>query len=153
MSQRWFPDDMPAPAVSRETLPWWEAAAAHRLVVQACSACGTPRHPPGPICPQCRTLEHEWRELAGAGTVYSYTVVHQAFLPSLSKHVPYIVAVLELDGAPGVRFISNLVEVDPGAVRVGIRVEVVWEDIRPGLAVPRFRAKNSPQRDTEGHRG
>jgi uncharacterized OB-fold protein len=139
MSRRWFPDEMPAPAVSRETLPWWQAAAEHRLVVQTCAACGTPRHPPGPMCPRCRSLDVRWQELPGTGTVYSYTVVHQAFLPALAAHLPYIVAVLELDGAPDVRFISNLVEVGIEAVQVGMHVEVVWEDIGTGYAVPRFR--------------
>ena len=139
MSARWFPDAMPTPAVSRETLPWWQAAAEHRLVVQTCAACATPRHPPGPVCPHCRASEHRWQELSGQGTVYSYTVVHQAFLPALADRIPYVVAVLELDGADGVRFISNLVDVPADAVRVGLRVEVVWEDMQTGLAVPRFR--------------
>jgi uncharacterized OB-fold protein len=139
MSDRWFPDELPAPAVSRETLPWWEAAAQHRLVVQTCDACGLHRHPPGPMCPRCHGVAHRWQELSGRGAVYSYTIVHQAFLPALAPHVPYVVAVLELDGAPGVRFISNLVDVAPEAVQVGLRVEVAWEDMRPGYAVPRFR--------------
>jgi uncharacterized OB-fold protein len=139
MSPRWFPDAMPTPAVSRETLPWWQAAAEHRLVVQTCAACATPRHPPGPMCPHCRSTDARWQELPGTGTVYSYTVVHQAFLPALAAHLPYIVAVLELDGAPGVRFISNLVDVDANGVHVGLRVELVWDDIAAGYAVPRFR--------------
>jgi uncharacterized OB-fold protein len=71
--------------------------------------------------------------------VYSYTVVHQAFLPALADYVPYVVAVLELAGAPGVRFISNLAAVAPPAVRIGQRVALVWEDVADGYAVPRFR--------------
>lgn len=91
------------------------------------------------MCPHCRAVAAQWRELSGAGTVYSYTVVHQAFLPTLAAHVPYVVVVLELDGAPGVRFISNIVDVGAEAVHVGMRVELVWEDVAPDLAVPRFR--------------
>ena len=72
--------------------------------------------------------------------MYSYTIVHQAFLPALADRVPYVVAVIELDGVDGVRFISNLVDVAADAVRVGLRVAVVWEDMQSGLAVPRFRA-------------
>ena len=139
MPTRWFPDDMPRPAVSRETLPWWQAAAEHRLVVQTCSNCGSARHPPGPMCPRCRSTAHEWAPLSGRGRVYSFTVVRQAFLPSLAAHLPYVVAILDLDGAEGVRLITNLVEVDPGAVAVGMPIEVVWDDVAPGLALPRFR--------------
>lgn len=37
------------------------------------------------------------------------------------------------------RFTSNLVGVDPAAVRIGMDVGVSW-DVAPGLAIPRFRA-------------
>jgi uncharacterized OB-fold protein len=139
MTTRWFPDDMPTPAASRETLPWWEAAAAHRLVVQRCTACGRPRHPPGPACPACHAFGFEWLTSSGRGTVYSFTVVHRAFVPSLAAKVPYVVAIVALDDVPAIRLVSNLVDVDPATVRVGLPVAVVWEDVAPGLALPRFR--------------
>src|SRR3954454_19681896 len=100
---RWFPDAMPLPAASAETLPWWEAAREHRLVAQRCSACGQLRHPPGPICPSCGSTESEWQELSGHGEVYTFTVVHQQFVPA---DVPYVVIAVEL--AEGVRMVSNL---------------------------------------------
>jgi uncharacterized OB-fold protein len=137
---RWFPDDMPAPGANRETLPWWQAAAAHRLVVQRCNACGHMRHPPGPTCPACRSFDLGWQELSGRGTVYTYTVVHRAFVPSLAPRLPYVVIVVELEGGGGVRLASNLVDVEPAQVRIGMPVEVAWEDMGAGLALPRFRA-------------
>jgi uncharacterized protein len=130
---------MPEPAASAETVGWWEAAAAHRLVVQRCTDCGHTRHPPGPVCPRCRSLASEWSAVAGTGTVYTYTVVRQAFIPSLQDKLPYVVIVVELDGANGARIVSNLVDVEPEEVTVGMPVEVVWEDMGPELAVPRFR--------------
>jgi uncharacterized OB-fold protein len=136
---RCFPDDMPTPAASRETLAWWQAAAAHRLVVQVCNRCGRTRHPPGPLCPSCRSFDLGWREVSGRGTVYTYTVVRRAFIPSLADRLPYVVVVVELEGGGGARLLSNLVEADVAAVRVGMPVEVVWEDLGPDLAVPRFR--------------
>ena len=138
---RWFPDDLPAPAASRETLPWWQAAAAHRLVVQRCADCGHDRHPPGPLCPRCRSTSATWQEVSGCGTVYSYTVVHRAFVPSLADRLPYVVIVVTLDDADGVRLVSNLVAADPAAVRIGMAVDVAWEDVAPGLALPRFRPR------------
>jgi uncharacterized OB-fold protein len=139
MTERWFPDEMPMPAANAETVGWWEAAADHRLVVQRCTECGRTRHPPGPVCPRCRATSAEWSELPGTGMVYTYTVVHQAFIPSLRDRVPYVVIAVELDGADGVRIVSNLVDAEPGAVSVGMPVEVAWEDMGPELAVPRFR--------------
>ena len=63
MSERFFPDSMPPPLADTTTLPWWEAASEHRLVVQRCTACEHTRHPPAPICPECRSAEADWKEL------------------------------------------------------------------------------------------
>jgi uncharacterized OB-fold protein len=76
--------------------------------------------------------------VSGGGTVYTWTVVHRAPLPSLAARGPYVVALVELDGGGGVRLASNLVGIEPAAVRIGMPVEVVWEDVGPGLALPRF---------------
>ncbi|MDX6284870.1 MAG: 3-oxo-4,17-pregnadiene-20-carboxyl-CoA hydratase alpha subunit [Frankiales bacterium] len=134
MSERWYPDTMPLPAANAETLAWWEAAREHRLVAQRCTACGALRHPPGPVCPSCSSVDADWQELSGRGVVYTYTVVHQQFVPA---DLPYVVVAVELD--EGVRMVSNLVDVRPGEVRIGQRVHVEWEDMGPTLAVPRFR--------------
>ena len=139
MSERYFPDEMPMPAVNAETAPWWEAAADHRLVVQRCTECGTTRHPPGPVCPTCRSEHAEWHEVPGTGTVYTYTVVRQAFIPALADKIPYAVIAVSLDDAGGARMVSNLVDADPTEAAVGMAVEVVWEDMGPEVAVPRFR--------------
>ncbi|HXQ20959.1 MAG TPA: Zn-ribbon domain-containing OB-fold protein [Candidatus Acidoferrales bacterium] len=138
-NQRWFPDDMPPPAASRETLGWWQAAAEHRLLVQRCTDCGQTRMPPGPLCPACRSFNRAWQEVSGHGTVYTYTIVHRAYVPSLADTLPYVVIVVELDGSGGVRLTSNLVDADSAVVHVGMAVEVAWEDLGPGVAVPRFR--------------
>ena len=138
-SPRWFPNDMPTPAANRETLGWWQAAAEHRLVVQRCADCGRTRLPPGPLCPSCRSFNRSWQEVSGRGKVYTYTIVHRAYVPSLADHLPYIVVVVELEDGGSVRLTSNLVDAAPDAVHVGMAVEVVWEDLGPGLAVPRFR--------------
>ena len=139
MTVRWFPDEMPVPAVNAETVGWWEAAARHRLVVQRCASCGTTRHPPGPICPHCRSTEAQWSELPGTGSVFTFTVVRQAFLPALADRIPYVVIAVELDGGDGARMVSNLVDIDPADVAIGMRVEVVWEVMGPELSLPRFR--------------
>lgn len=138
-SPRWFPDSMPLPAVSRETLPWWEAAAQHRLVVQRCENCGRYRHPPSPLCPHCRNWVSSWGEHPGTGTIYTFTRVHQPFLPDLA--LPYVIAVIDLDGleADHVRLVTNIVDADPDQVAIGRSVEVVWEDMGPDLALPRAR--------------
>jgi uncharacterized OB-fold protein len=137
MSERYFPDSMPPPMADTLSLPWWEAAAEHRLVVQRCSECAHTRHPPAPVCPACRSHASDWQELPGRGEVYTYTIVHRPI--AAGQQLPYVVAVIALEGSGGLRMISNLVEVDPDAVEIGMPVELVWEDMSDELAIPRFR--------------
>jgi uncharacterized OB-fold protein len=134
VSARWFPDAMPVPAASPDTLPWWQAAAEHRLVVQVCEGCGRHRHPPSPICPRCRSWASSFVDHPGTGTIYTFTVVHQPFVPGVP--IPYVVAVIELTGT-GTRLVTNLVDTEPSEVRIGDVVQIVWEDMGPELAVPR----------------
>ena len=138
MSERWFPDAMPVPAVSPDTMPWWQAAAEHRLVVQVCDTCGRHRHPPSPVCPHCHGWSSTFADHPGTGTIYTFTVVHQAFVPGIP--VPHVVAVVDLDGT-GTRLVTNVVDADPAEVRIGRAVEVVWEDMGPDLSVPRARLR------------
>lgn len=139
MTARWFPDSMPPPVADNEALPWWQAAAEHRLCVQHCTDCSHSTLPPAPICPQCRSSAFEWLEVSGKGTVYTYTIVHRAV--AVEQELPFVIAVIELDGTGGLRMMSNLVDIDPAEVTVGLRVEVIWEDMAPGLAIPRFRVE------------
>jgi uncharacterized OB-fold protein len=140
-----FPAGMIPPPVSRETAPFWEAAREHRLVLQHCDACGRVQHPPGPVCHRCRAAALSWREVAGRGRVYSYTWVHRAFVPVLEGHLPYAVAVIELgEDAERTRIVSNVVDVSPDELAIGMGVELVWDDYEE-LSVPRFRPARSPE--------
>ena len=137
MSERFFPDGMPPPLADAITLPWWQALREHRLVVQRCTACGRTRLPPAPLCPGCRSTDSDWKELSGRGEVYTYTIVHRPI--AAGQALPYLIAVIALEDAGGVRMISNLVGVAPEAVAIGMPVELVWEDMSAELALPRFR--------------
>jgi uncharacterized OB-fold protein len=132
------PIPFPLPAITDDTRPFWDGCRGRELRVQRCPGCGTLRHPPAPACWKCRGFAHEWIALSGRGTVFSHAVVHRAFLPELASHVPYTVVVVALDDAPGIRLVSNLVE---GEARIGLPVEVVFEDVSADMTVPRFRAR------------
>jgi uncharacterized OB-fold protein len=137
MGERFFPDTMPSPLADAITLPWWRAAAEHRLVAQRCTSCGQTRLPPAPLCAGCRSEGADWLELPGRGEVYTYTIVHRPI--AAGQPLPTVIAVIALEGSGGLRMISNLVDVDPGQVAIGMPVELVWEDMSAELAIPRFR--------------
>ncbi len=135
------PGVMPLPSITDDTRPFWDACRRHELVVQRCTGCGAFRHPPAPVCWRCRSFAHEWPRVSGRGTVFSFATVHRAFLPGLESAVPYVVAVVALDDAPGVRLVSNLVDVAPADLRIDLPVEVVFDDVSDAVSVPRFRAR------------
>jgi uncharacterized OB-fold protein len=56
----------------------------------------------------------------------------------MTEYLPYVPAVITLDGGGGVRLISNVVDVELTDLAVGMKVMVVWDDVSEGLAVPRF---------------
>jgi uncharacterized OB-fold protein len=141
MSERFFPDTMPSPLADAITLPWWQAAAEHRLVVQRCAACGHLHMPPTPVCPECRNSESSWQQVSGRGEVYTYTIAHRPI--AQGQPLPTVIAVIALEDAGGVRLLSNLVDVDPAAISIGMPVEVVWEDMSDDLAIPRFRPRSA----------
>jgi uncharacterized OB-fold protein len=121
------------------TEPFWVAAARHQLVAQRCLNCGRVRQPPGPFCPNCRTQPSEWMELSGRATLFSYTVIRHALVPQLRDYLPMVIAVVEPEEAPTARLVANLVEVAVGDVKIGMPLDVVWEDAGDGVAVYRFR--------------
>ena len=133
------PPDLFKLATNAWTQPFWDAAAHHRLVVAQCRACGECRMPPTPFCPVCQSQQIDWQTLTGLGEIYSYTVVDRAILPGMADHLPYVPAVITLEGGGGVRLISNVVDVALAELAIGMPVQVVWDDLREGVAVPRFR--------------
>lgn len=131
-----IPGDLVRIAVDTNTEPFWQAAKERRLSVPRCTDCRMFRLPPSPYCPNCQRPEVEWVDLAGTAVVYSFAVVHGfPGLPDLTL-VP---AVLELPDAPGPRLISNIVDVVPTEVAIGMRVRVDFSPISDGWLLPIFR--------------
>ena len=124
----------PAPVLTDDNRAFWDAASAGRLVAQRCRECGRLRHPPRPMCPYCRSVEHELVDLAGTGVVYSYALLHHPQHPSFTY--PIVAALVELD--EGIRLVSNLVGVEASEVRIGMPVRVAFEATDDGMAVPIF---------------
>jgi hypothetical protein len=127
----------PLPRIDEESRGWWEALARHELHVQECGGCGTRRLPPRAVCPTCLSSAVRWVRSAGRGTVYSFTVTHQNQAPGFRETLPYVLAVVEL--AEGPRLMTNVVECAPDAVRIGMAVEVVFDDVTPEVTLPTFR--------------
>ena len=136
-----FPSILKEPHADYLTQPFWDAAKEDRLVVPKCTTCGTFRLPPSAYWFNCQTRGIEWVELAGTGTIYSFTVVRHPLHPDLAEACPYVAGTVELDGTQGAgaRMLVNIIDCDPATVRIGDKVEIVWEHVNDEMTTPRFR--------------
>jgi uncharacterized OB-fold protein len=129
----------PAPLITDDNEGFWSAATDNRLVGQRCVECQEFHHPPRPMCPKCHSVDHEWIELMGTGTLYSYAILHHPQHPAFAY--PLIAALVELD--EGIRLVSNLVDIEPAAVRIGMPLEVAFAPVDEGLKVPVFTPRGA----------
>ncbi|MGO9100068.1 MAG: Zn-ribbon domain-containing OB-fold protein [Mycobacterium sp.] len=124
-------------AVNKDTEPFWQAAKEGRLTAPQCADCHTFRLPPTPFCPACQSKTVRWVQLGGAATVYSFAVVHGVpGMPDLTL-VP---AVVDLPDAPGARLVTNIIDIAPSDVYIGMPLRVDFSPIADGWMVPVFRA-------------
>lgn len=115
---------------------YFEHCAAGKLCFQRCTGCHTWRHVPRIQCAQCGSPDWEWAESSGRGTLFSWTVCHQAMHPGFADEVPYAVAVVELE--EGVRMVSGLRDVPFDSLTLDLPLKVVFEAAGEGVSLPYF---------------
>src|SRR6266851_5060342 len=100
----------PLPVVNELNRPHWDGARRHEFLIQRCTNCGHMAFPPMPNCDNCLATELEWVKSSGKGTIFSFIIYHQGWLPGYKDELPYNVAIVELQ--EGVRLINNIVGID-----------------------------------------
>lgn len=121
-----FPDDFPIPGIGEFNRPFFTSG---KIVVQECQACGTVQHPPEEVCNNCLKREFNYRETNGKGEIYSYIVVHNPPSPALAGVVPYAVVLVTPEEYPHVRILGNVVNRKPNEIKIGQKVQAVFEEI------------------------
>ncbi|MFE5705192.1 acyl dehydratase [Rhodococcus sp. ACS1] len=129
-------------ATDASTEPFWQAAKQRRLVAPKCSDCGTFRLPPTPFCPECQSTSMDWVDLSGRATVYSFAVVHK--FPG-QPNLTLVPAVVELPDAPGTRLVTNIVDIAPEKVQIGMSLTVDFHPISDGWQLPVFRVDSESE--------
>lgn len=124
------------PAVTDTTDTFWDATRRGVYLVQWCQACTIPIAYPREACPSCLHSDTLiWRASNGRGTVHASSVQHRPANHTMADRVPYVVALIDLDAGDGertVRIMSNVVNRDPDAVRIGDDVNLAWEALSDG---------------------
>ena len=122
--------DFPLPDLTNEALkPFWDGAAAGRLLFPRCAACGAFCWYPRPTCPDCGGTDFAWTEVLGTARLFSWSVVRRALHPPLKPLAPYVPLILEFDDAPGVRLVSRWIGGDADTLRIGMEVRIAFADL------------------------
>lgn len=125
----------PAPKITPESQPYWDALREHRLVFQACGDCGKVRHYPRPLCDTCWSWRVQWVESSGRGHVHSWTVAHHPFHLAFKSLVPYPLVIVEME--EGVR-VQAPWRAPLEALALELPVRVLFERVSDTLTLPAF---------------
>ncbi|MFI4935352.1 MAG: Zn-ribbon domain-containing OB-fold protein [Caulobacterales bacterium] len=115
---------VPAPAQNLESKPFWDAAKEGRFLIKRCNACGEPHWYPRNICPYCMSSDTVWQESPGEGVIYTYSVMHR------NTPVPYAIGYVTLN--EGVSLLTNFVDCDFAALKIGQKVKIKWTPTSEG---------------------
>ncbi len=130
-----MPAQISQPVPDGDSQPYWEGVAHGELRIQRCENCDQYVFYPRSICPHCGSDRLMWVRASGEGTIYSYTVVHQAFGP-FAADVPFVVALVELE--EGVRMMSRIVGAPREKIACGVSVRVTFEHVGEDVTLPYF---------------
>jgi acetyl-CoA acetyltransferase/uncharacterized OB-fold protein len=118
--------ERPLPVVDEQNAYYWHAGADGVLRIKRCNDCGALLHPTPPMCRYCGSSDIGVTDVSGRGVVIGVTVNHHVWDPRFSE--PFAIATVALEEDSRVRILSNIVGVEPDAVRVGMRVRVQFEE-------------------------
>jgi uncharacterized OB-fold protein len=125
----------PRPGITHDNRFFWEGLRERRLRIQRCPSCHRLQHPPTPMCSACRSFERDFVDACGRGTIHSFVVAHHPRIPPFDT--PNVIVLVDLE--EGTRLVSRLVGVDPDEVRIGMPVEVDFEEVDAELTLHCFR--------------
>lgn len=126
----------PLPTPIDRTQPFWDGLRERKVRIQYSPSSDTWVFYPRSHAPLTLADDLEWRDISGEGTLYTYTIARRPTAPDFAGEEPQIIAVIELDEGP--RLTSTLVNVEEDAIRVGMRVRPVFEDV-PGTGMTLLR--------------
>ena len=129
----------PIPKKGTHTQPFWQGAADGKLMLPRCQDCNRVHWYPRHICPNCHSLNLEWIEASGEGTVHTFAVQHLVF-GAWAEEAPFVTAYIDLK--EGDRMLTVLRGVDPNKpedIQIGAPVTVEFEKADDETFIPYWR--------------
>jgi uncharacterized OB-fold protein len=128
---------LPLPRIGGMSADFYRFCHQHELRFQRCAECGTWRHIPRDMCAKCGSFKWEWERSSGRGKLFSWTTAMQPMMPQFVGQVPYSPVIVELQ--EGVRMVTWLIGVRPDELKLGMPVEVAFDDVTPDVSLPKFQ--------------
>lgn len=126
----------PLPHVNKDSEPYWRSAKEHALKLQRCNDCGRFRFYPSRACTWCHSLEFDWAPVSGKGEVFTYSVVARGPGSPFEDLLPLVVAMVVLEEGPAM--MSNIVGCPEAEVRIGMPVQLSYQDVNEQVTLPVF---------------
>lgn len=130
----------PLPSLDEDIEPFWNGLKRHEFLLFRCKKCGAWYWPVA----FCRNHDNEpfygnleWTKASGKGKVFAFNIHYRPFHPGFVDDIPYVYALIELEEGP--MFGSNIIGIDPKEVKIGMPVDVVYEDITDEFTLPKFK--------------
>jgi uncharacterized protein len=131
-------ESRPVPEPTPVSRPFWDGLSQRRILVQYSPSLGRHVFYPRTLAPGTLADDLEWREIDGAGTLYTFTVARRPTGPPWVDAVPQLLAVVQWDVGP--RISTELIGVDPNDIRIGMRVEPIFCDLpEAGITLLKYR--------------
>ncbi|QNG38812.1 acyl dehydratase [Geodermatophilaceae bacterium NBWT11] len=137
-----YVDGLPVPVPTPVSAPYWAALREHRVRIQYSPSSGQWVFYPRLLAPGTLADDLEWREISGAGHLYSFTVATRATAPPWAGRSPQHLAIVEL--AEGPRLTTELVDVEGTDLHIGMSLDPVFVDV-PGADVTLLKYRPSRQ--------
>jgi len=134
--------DKPLPLLDGFAKDFYGFCKQRELRFQRCRDCRAWRHVPREMCPQCGSWNWDWEKSSGRGKIFTWTVVARPMHPAFKDDCPYAAVVVEME--EGVRLLSQVTDCPPDRLTVDAAVQVVFEDVNPEIALPRFELASKP---------
>ena len=126
-----FRAEFPLPDVDWEpTRPFWAGAARGELVLPRCEACGRYVWYPDGACRFCGGASLRWTRTSGRGRLFSWSIVHRAFIPQLADLVPYVTGLVAIAEDPAVRLATLVVDCPSDRLRIDMPLVATFRRLR-----------------------
>ncbi len=130
--------EKPLPEFRPETKPYWEASKRHEFILPKSKTTGEFFFYPRALSPgDDMTHDIEWVKASGKAKVWTFAIHHMGPTPAYKNEPAYVVALVET--AEGTKMMTNIVGCDPKEVKIGMDVEVVFDDVTPEVTLVKFK--------------